>query len=116
MSSILLDVKHKIGPSADYEYFETDVIDAINTAFATLNQVGAPEFAITDDQAQWEDYSNSVTLLGFVRTFICDTVRLIFDPPNSSFVITNIKERLDDLLFRIHVEVDNQKIMEEAND
>lgn len=109
MSSILEDVKHKIGPSAEYEYFEKDIIDAINSAFATLNQIGAgPDdgFEIQDASTQWEEYTTSKVLLGFIRTYVCDKVRLIFDTPNSSYLIQEIKDRIDEYAFRIQCEVD----------
>lgn len=112
MSSILEDVKHKIGPSADYEYFESDIIDAINASFAKLNQIGAgPEggFKIESSGEQWEAFSDNTVLIGFVKTFVYDNVRLIFDTPNSSYLINEIKDRIEEYTFRIQCEVDPKK-------
>jgi hypothetical protein len=112
MSSILIDVKHKVGPSADYGYFERDLIDAINAAFAKLNQLGAgPEegFRIEDENATWESFTTNTVLLGLVQTFVYDTARLIFDPPNSSYVINEINSRIEEYTFRILVEVDPKR-------
>lgn len=109
MSSILGDVRHKIGPSGDYDYFDTDMLDAINAAFAKLNQLGAgPDdgFEVTSEDQQWEEFSTNKVLLGFVKTFVYDTVRLIFDTPNTSFVISEIRQRLEENTFRILVECD----------
>lgn len=112
MDSILNDIKQRIGPSADYEVFDTDIIDAINTAFAVLSQIDARStegFAISDASATWDDYTDNVTLKGLVRTYIYNKVRIIFDPPSSSFVLSAMEEQNKELEFRIGVEIDNQK-------
>lgn len=112
MSSILKDIKHKIGPSAEYDYYERDMIDAANAAFAKLNQLGAgPDggFRIESDTEEWNSFTDNPILLGLVQTFVCDTVRLIFDPPNSSFVIQEIKDRIEEYTFRILVECDPKR-------
>lgn len=109
MSSILKDVRHKIGPSEDYDYFDKDIIDAINMAFSKLNQIGAGPvngFKIESIDEQWEDFTDNTVLLGFVQTFVYDNVRLIFDPPNSSFVLSAIKDRIEETTFRILVAAD----------
>lgn len=116
MSSILNDVKHKIGPSEDYDYFDVDILDAINMTFAKLNQIGAGPnsgFKVESEDTQWEDYTTNRVLLGFIQTYVFDNVRLIFDPPNSSYVLSSIKDRIEELTFRIQVEVDPKEVSHE---
>ena len=112
MDSILDDIKHKIGPSAEYDYFETDIIDAINTAFSILTQLGAgPEdgFSITNDgEATWEDFSTNKTVVGLARTYVYNKVRLIFDPPNSGSVASAMEEQCKEYEQRISYWVDDQ--------
>lgn len=116
MSSILKDVKHKIGPSGDYDYFDKDIIDAINMTFSKLNQIGCGPnsgFKVESEDQQWEDYTTNRVLLGFIQTYVFDNVRLIFDPPNSSYVLSSIKDRIEELTFRIQVEVDPEEVNHE---
>ncbi len=108
MSYILTDVKHKVGPSGDYEYFDIDILDAINSAFSTLTQLGVgPEEGFSvDDKTEWSEYTNDKVLLGFVRDYVYKKARVIFDPPSSSFVLNELKEQIKEIEWRINVHVD----------
>lgn len=109
MSSILQDVKHKIGPSGDYEYYDTDIIDAINAALGTLTQIGVgPDdgMMIKDVTNEWEDFIDDKVTLNLVKTYVYQKVRLIFDPPNSSFVLSAIQEHIKELGWRLNVQND----------
>lgn len=58
--SILTSIKKMLGPEEDYEHFDHDIITHINTALATLTELGVgPEagFSITDKTAVWNDFS-----------------------------------------------------------
>ena len=107
MGKILEEVKHKIGPSAEYEYFELDILDAINGAFAYLNQLGAgPEdgFTVTND-TEWEEYTSDKVLLGFIKEYVTKKTQLSFDTPNNSNLIGAIKDQIYDLEWRINIHV-----------
>ena len=109
MESILIDVKTKIGPSADYEEFDTDIIDAINTCFGILTQLGVgPKggFAITDATTVWSQYTTELTVLNLVRSYIYKKTILLFDPPASSYLVTQVEEQIKELEWRLNVEVD----------
>lgn len=112
MSSILRDVKHKIGPSEDYDYFDTDIIDAINSAFGILFQLGVgPEdgFRISDEQDEWEDFDTNTTTLNLVKDYIYKKVRITFDPPSSSFVLTSLESQIKELEWRLNVHVESKE-------
>ena len=109
ITSILDDIKHRVGPSVDYDHFNTDILDAINTAFAILEQRGGKVFEVTDNTTTWSDYSDDKTLIGLVRTYVYNKVRLIFDPPSSSFVLSAMEKQNEELEFRISIIVDDQK-------
>lgn len=109
ITSILDDIKHRVGPSVDYDHFNTDILDAINTAFAILQQRGAKDFEVVDNTTTWNDYSDDKTLIGLVRTYVYNKVRLIFDPPSSSFVLSAMEKQNEELEFRISIIVDDQK-------
>ena len=113
MSSILNDVKHKIGPSEDYDYYDRDIIDAINMAFGILTQLGVgPDsgFNINDASTQWEDYVTETTVLNMVQSYIYLKVRVLFDPPTNSAVLTNMGEQIKELEWRLNVETDVGKM------
>ncbi len=103
--SILKSTKKTLGVDPDYTVFDQDIIMHINSAFATLNQLGlGPEmgFMITDNTAKWSDFlidpkSNSV------QTYVYLKVRLLFDPPTTSYVIAAFEKQITELEWRLNV-------------
>lgn len=113
MSSILNDVKHKIGPSEDYDYFDRDIIDAINMSFGILTQIGvgpAEGFSIEDASVEWDNYVSDKVTQDLVKTYVYLYVRKIFDPPNSSTVQSSIDLQLQELTWRLNVEANYKEV------
>lgn len=107
MDSILDSIKKLLGIQPEYTSFDEDIIVAINTSFATLNQLGVgPEggYMIEDNTQTWNDYITT-TNLNMVKTYIYLKSRLLFDPPTGG-VLDAIKNQLAELEFRLYVEVD----------
>lgn len=107
-TSILVSTKKILGLDADYEAFDLDVITHINTVFATLNQLGVgPDagFAIEDSSAQWGDFviTDNIPMQNAIKTFMYLSVRMIFDPPATSFALEALQHQIDQLAFRISV-------------
>lgn len=105
-SSILTSVKKVLGIAEDYEAFDVDIVMHINSVFNTLNQLGiGPEngFMIEDATSTWEDFLGEDVLLNQVKTYTCLRVRLIFDPPATSFAIDAFKEQIKELEWRMNV-------------
>ena len=103
--SILSTIKHMIGPSEDYEYFDTDLIVHINSAFMRLTQLGVgPEagFSISDSSAVWSDFVTDGRLEA-VKQYVYFSVRLSFDPPANSSHTLMLKEQLDKLEWCLNV-------------
>lgn len=109
--SILLTIRKLIGGDEEYsasDPFTFNIIIAINSALATLNQfkVGVDGFTISDDSATWSDFlgetesANGVTL-NEVRSFVYLKVRKEFDPPTSSVLMQAINEQIDEIGWRI---------------
>lgn len=108
MSSILDDVKHSLGLLPEETAFDSDVIMFINSAIATLTQLGVGPvqgFAITDNTQQWADFADDPRLSS-VQSFIYLSVKLLFDPPGTGFVTAAYERQLEELAFRINVVVD----------
>lgn len=103
-SSILLSVKKMLGPSADYDVFDPELIIYINSVFGTLHQLGVgPEekFVITGDSELWSDFTTEGEEIEEVKSYMYLRVRLLFDPPSSSFVLSSFKEQLKELEWRL---------------
>lgn len=109
--SILLTIKKLIGGDEEYsssDPFTFNIIIAINSALATLNQfkVGVEGFTISDDSATWADFlgptesANSVTL-NEAKSFVYLKVRKEFDPPTSSVLMQAINEQIDEIGWRL---------------
>lgn len=100
-NSILKTIRNMIGPSASYEVFDVDLIIHINSAFSRLCQLGVgplKPFRIHSEEEQWSDFMagcSSAGVIDDVKEYIFISVRLIFDPPESSMVMNAYKERLD---------------------
>lgn len=108
MESILVTIKKMLGVGEDYEVFDTDIIININMAFNILNQLGVgPKegFSIADSSATWEDFLSDCRKLEMVKTYVYLKVRQVFDPGSSSFN-TAVESQIDELEWRLTVQVD----------
>lgn len=108
MSSILNTIKHMIGPSEGYDYFDTDLIIHINSAFGILTQLGVGPtsgFFITDDSAEWSDFVSDARL-EMVKTYVFLKVKLAFDPPQNGSLMSSLKEQIAELEWRLNVGVE----------
>lgn len=106
MGSILDDTKKILGIAPDYTAFDTDLIIHINSAFGTLNQLGvgpAEGFEISDNTATWDDFLAGDVRYNSVKTYVYLKVRLIFDPPATSFTIASIERQIEELEWRLNV-------------
>ena len=110
MESILETIKKLIGPSASYDIFEPDLITNINSAFFSIHQLGVTEepFVITGKDETWDEF-HADTDLEAVKTYIYLKVRMFFDPPTHSALISAMNEQIKELEWRINVAVDPKK-------
>jgi len=114
--SILLSVKKMLGLDKDYDVFDPELIIHINTVFGTLHQLGVgPEdqFRITGDSDLWSEFTTEGEQTDEVKTYVYLRVRLLFDPPSSSFVLSSFKEQLQELEWRLNVKADEIKGIED---
>lgn len=110
--SILLLIKKKLGIAPDYSAFDDDIIADINTVLFSLNQIGIGNegFSIKDETALWSDFLGDSKNYEAVKTYIYLKVRLMFDPPTSSFVIAAMEKQASELEWRLNFkhETENQ--------
>jgi hypothetical protein len=104
--SILKSTKKVLGVGPDDESFDDAIISHINVAFSDLHQLGVgPEtgFYIEDETLEWDDYVDPYPQLSAVKTYIYLKVRLLFDPPQISFVLGALQKQIEEQGFRLNV-------------
>ena len=104
-NSILLTTKKALGLADDYTAFDQDIIMHINSVFSTLVMLGVgPEtgFVIEDNTKTWNEFTSDVRL-NSVKSYMYLKVRLLFDPPSTSFVLNALQEQLKELEWRMNV-------------
>lgn len=110
MDSILTSIKKLLGISEEQDDFDVDIIIHINSVFANLNQlgVGPPEgFSIEDSSSVWTDFiSDEHWFFAFIKTYVYMKVKLVFDPPLNSAVLTSYKESIKEYEWRLNAAAD----------
>lgn len=104
--SILTSTKKPLGLDASYTAFDEDIIMHINSVFATLNQLGiGPEagFSIENADPTWTDYLLGNERFNFIKSYMYLRVRLLFDPPTTSFHLTAMKDQQQEFEWRLSV-------------
>lgn len=110
MMSILETIKKLLGIESSYNHFDTDIIVAINTVFFSLNQIGIGPpngFSITDSSTEWTDYLPvDDDNYEAVKTYMQLKVRLLFDPPTSSFVLDAMERQIKEIEWRLKTQAE----------
>lgn len=104
--SILTSTKKILGIAEDYTVFDLDIITHINSAFSTLTQlgVGPPAgFMIEDKEAVWNDFVADDLQYNAVKSYVFLRVRHLFDPPQTSYLITASEEQIKELEWRLNI-------------
>lgn len=105
-SSILTSTKQILGLDENYTVFDLDVITHINSAFAVLNDIGLGPvggFFIEDKNPTWEEIGLTPHQTRMARTYIFLKVRMLFDPPTTSFHIEAMNEQIREYEWRLSV-------------
>lgn len=96
-SSILNDVKKILSIQDDFTVFDFDVLTHINSTLSTLNQLGVGPtggVAIEGSEEVWGDLAIPMIQLNFVKTYIFLKVKMLFDPPSTSFHIQAMEDQI----------------------
>ena len=105
--SILKSTKKILGLDEAYTAFDLDVITHINAAFTILDQLGVgPEggYWIEDDSDLWSDYPvTTPDQLQLVKTYVYLKVRILFDPPATSYLIQAATDQIKEYEWRLNV-------------
>ena len=104
--SILKTIKQLIGCPDDFEQFDLDLIVHINSAFATLTQLGVgPKegYRITGADNEWSEFEYDVQKLSLIKDYVYIKTRLLFDPPTSGSLMDSLKEQLKEMEWRLYM-------------
>ena len=107
MDSILTSIKLQLGVSENDDSFDSQIITHINTVLSDLYQIGIGEegFVIEDEYSEWTDfipYETLCKLIG-IETYVYMRVKLIFDPPVNSAVLTSMQQQIDRFEWRFNL-------------
>lgn len=108
-NSILNSVKKVLGIEPDYTAFDLDIAMHINSVFMILNQLGVgpkTPLVIEDAETTWDEFDNGRIDIASVRIYVYLRVRLLFDPPTSSFVLSAIENQYKELEWRLNIQVE----------
>jgi hypothetical protein len=109
--SILLSTKKILGLESEYTPFDLDVITHINAAFSILNQLGVgPEegYFITDESNAWTEFVTPDNQLNLVKTYVFLKVRILFDPPSTSFLLETYDNQIKEYEWRLNIMRENE--------
>ncbi len=110
--SILTSTKKSLGLDEDYTAFDPDIIMHINSVLSTLNQLGIGPglgFMIEDKEALWDTFLGSDPRLNNVKTYVYLRVRMLFDPPQTSYHTTAMQDQIKELEWRINVQREDEQ-------
>lgn len=117
IDSILDSIKQMLGIESEDIVFDRELIIYINGALMIVNQLGVgPEgYTITSKDNIWDEFMLGRTDLELVKTDVYLRVRLIFDPPQNSFLVAAIKEQIAEYDWRIELNHKPEIITEVGN-
>ena len=107
--SIFNSVKKVVGLLGDDGSFDEDILLHINSVVSTLRQLGLSipaDFYVRDDVQTWQDLLGEFRDLDLVKSYMTMKVRLMFDPPSSSFGLKSMEEMVKEYEWRINVLTD----------
>lgn len=111
--SILESIKNSLGINKEINVFDQDIIMHINSVFSTLNQLGVESsvntYRISGFDETWVSYfGDDDVLVDMLKEYTYLKVRIVFDPPSSSYVLDSIKAQAQELEWRINIQAENK--------
>lgn len=107
MDSILTTIKTALGIPAEDTSFDAELIIHINSVINALAQIGiGPKtgFIVTGSTETWNDYIQNDLTKQMIKTYMYLKVRLIFDPPSSSFVLESYNKQIAEYEWRLQTQ------------
>lgn len=104
-NSILRSTKKVLGIAPDDETFDLDILTFINSALTTIQQLGIGQTfqPVEDDSTTWQEFCSDERLVSLIRTIVYLRVRMLFDPPNTSYTQSAMNTQIEELEWRLNV-------------
>jgi len=102
--SILLSTKKILNVGVDYTAFDLDIITHINATLSAVNQLGVlsdPGVFIEDESTTWTSLGIPDNQTNILKSLVYLKVRILFDPPSSSFVLDALNQQIAELEWRL---------------
>lgn len=109
MENILDSIKKLLGIDEADLNFDQELIMHINSVFMVLHQLGVGPvggFKISSNEEAWADFVGTRLDLESVKSYIYLKVRLLFDPPQNSFLVGSIEKQIEEQEWRLQVQVE----------
>lgn len=107
MDSILNSIKKMLGIEPDANEFDQELVIMINSVLGICFQLGVgpkdTPFTITGATETWDQFIQTDEI-ELVKSYIYTKVRLLFDPPSTSFVLSAYQEMAKEFEWRCNVD------------
>lgn len=119
---ILTSVKNYLGIHKEDDSFDEILVDNTKMSLFEMTDIGViddadgePDFSEVTNKTTWEEVMRKLyprldskvkNLLPYVETFICISVRLLFDPPVSQMILQMLKDKKNELIYRLNRHLD----------
>lgn len=103
--SILNSIKKTLGVNEADTAYDVDILLHINSVFSTLHQLGVGPtdgFMIEDEVATWGAFLGTDKVLNNVKSYMYLRLRMLFDPPQTSFLQEAMTKQIEQLEWRIN--------------
>lgn len=100
MGTILEDTKKAIGIMPGYDAFDDQILMHINTARMDLAQLGAKCGATIEKDTGWQVF-DEIDDEAAIKSYIAMKVKLIFDPPSNSFLVSAYQKLIEEAAWRL---------------
>ena len=107
--SILLTTKKVLGLEPEHKSFDQDIVVFINAALLQLRQLGVGPsggFSVKGEEETWEDLLGDSTEFEAAQSYIYARVRMLFDPPATSFAQEALGKVAEEIGWRLFVQAD----------
>lgn len=110
MDSILTTIKKLLNIDEECADFDTDVIIHINSAIMRLTQLGVGKrgFRVLSDEQTWDQFLDNRDDLEGCKDYIYLKVKLIFDPPSNSFVVSEMRATMEELEWTLNHQAETE--------
>ena len=109
-TKVLDNVKEMLGISSDDTAFDNELFLFVNMSLDRVNQVSEKNFTGTMKLSSVNDVWSTVfgeDPCESIKTYIYINVKLLFDPPQSSYLLDALNRQKEELEFRIQVATKN---------